>query len=175
MRFHHSRVSNRSLLLRMLLVASVLVLTGCETTRARVEIIDACRISPTFCAEDGSGSDVPDFEGGSARILEDQKTGSVSLAISIRGSVQGAEHRLYFCPDDLKEPGGFPGCQEIASLRTGADGNGDLVMEICDESTPRTFEIVALNVGDFQTILANCPSAAAGRCDPDLIDWECPR
>ena len=97
-------------------------------------------------------SDISEFMRGFA-ILNIARNGQATLTVMVNKSVPDTSHDVYTCPGSHRE-NGFDDCDLIGTFTTNINGTGAFFWE---DAVAPTGQVIALNVPDFDTILANDP------------------
>lgn len=137
------------------------VANDAEAGANKVPVIDACEINAVFCGSGGQ-SDLPDFISAFA-IFNPAQGDPAMLTVMIKGSLPDETHFVFLCPGTITT-GGFTGCRLTGTFMTNINGHGAFHKEFFDGAP--TEKVVAINVPNFATVLANCPDEPNANCDP---------
>jgi len=126
----------------------------------KVALVDAClQIDIAFCQNGGTGgqiSDLPAFISGF--VIYNEPAGRFSMVtLIVNGSLPDTPHSVFRCPGAISvgvNVGGFTGCTFIGSFVANIHGDGAFHTTL-DATVTDT--VIAINVPNFATVLANHP------------------
>ena len=131
------------------------------------DIIDACLINKVFCGTFGR-SDLPNSQGSRRGIYSYIiKASSTLVQGNVGDSLPDKTHTVHLCPGTISNTGGFTGCRRIGVFRTDETGRGEFVITIPGQV--RREQVLAINVQEFGTVMANCPDQPNAHCTPNFL------
>jgi hypothetical protein len=156
-------MTRRSALIAVAFGAALLLGSGTSWAGAtKVPLVDAClHIDIAFCQEGGAGgrvSDLPEFISGF--VIYNEPAGRFAMVtLMVQGSLPDTVHSVFRCPGTFSggvNGGGYSGCSALGTFMTNIDGEGAFHTKL---DTTVTDSVIAINVPDFATVLANPPDA----------------